>query len=159
MNILIAILSFSFLLGTQPSCNQRSLKGLARDSELIAVVGVIEVDKEPFYVNDFLPPIQRVKYKPIEILKGKYTDRELEVLHYVISGTSSTEKGQDHLSHSLFAVNNRLILFLAPDYGLVQDKQGRKKSIYLVYEPNCGAVVAKDDVVKMVKTTISESTK
>jgi hypothetical protein len=156
MNVMLAVLGFSLSGWMSPSCDRQRVQELARVSEFVVLAEV--VNQEPaFYVNDILPLIQPVKYKVIEPLKGRLVGDEINVLHYVIKGTASADKEQERLSPTLFAKNNRLILFLVHDWGIVKDTKWERPIQYLVYEPECGSLIASNDTVALVKNTLKES--
>ena len=142
--ILLTITILLFMLD-KPVCDEQRMQGQARNAEVVVLAEVIEVKQAPGFWSGQLTAMQKVNYKVIKILKGNLNARDIEVAHYVVHNSRSADSEQPRLSPKLFKKGQRLVLFLNRD---------AEKS-YVVFDENCGAILADVEKVKLVQGMIS----
>ena len=141
--ILLAITSLLFM-HDQPVCDEHRLREQARGAEIVVLAEVIKVKSAPGFWSGQFTAMQKVDYKIIEILKGKLSACDIEVGHYVVHNSSTADSEQPRLSPKLFKKGQRLVLFLKRD----------AEKHYVVFDENCGSILADEEKVKLVQRII-----
>lgn len=154
MNILGVFTAFILMAGSLPPCDPILLRKLSRSAELIVIAEVAEVESDSFWVNDFLPPIRRVHYRVLSSLKGRSDKLVIGVLHYQMSRPDLRSCVQDKEPSGKFVVGRRVILFLVPDYGLIQDSTDPSKREMISIDIVCESIAANEINVAEVKASL-----
>lgn len=153
---LISILFF-FIIFVQTEYNDTLIKQLAKSSNLIVIGEVLEIKRSPNCWSGYVACVQHVKYKVISTLKGNLNKQSVDVGHYIVFGSLTSENNEPHLSKKFFYEGNQLILFLLPDkdseYLLMKDLSLDKEK-YLVFNENYGAILASSSNVNKIKNMI-----
>lgn len=142
--ILLAITILLFM-HDKPICDEHRMQEQARNAELVVLAEVIDVKPAPGFWSGQLTAMQKVDYKAIKILKGNLNACNIEVGHYVVHNSRTADNEQPRLSPKLFKKGQRLVLFLNRD----------PEKHYVVFDENCGAILADVEQVKLVQGIIS----
>jgi hypothetical protein len=140
--------------------NEGRIQQSVKDARIVVVAEVLEIGAAPNVWSGLFAYVQRVRYKVIEVLKGEIVQPNMSVGHYIVKN-SLTVDSQPRLSSRLFAKGNKLILFLAPDSGneyIDKSKWKREpegnEAVFVVPDPNYGALLADDANLNMVRNAI-----
>ncbi len=110
----------------------------------VVVAEVVEVGPAPGSWSGIAPAPQRVRYKVVEVLKGRFVEENIEVTHYVVHNSLTADTSTPQLSPKIFFPGNRLILFLG----------GLGKS-WTLSDENCGVLLANSENIAMVRGLLS----
>ncbi len=158
MTLAIIIFALTLFPPSEKRCDSReAMQKLTQDSELIVIAEVVEVGK--LLVSVWSGPVgsrQWVKYKVKGILKGVIDESEITVRHYLVYKSLTADSEIARLSPKIFSKGNSLLLFIKSDQQQSKEPQTLLAGkTYLSLDPNCGGVIANEDIVKMVQEIIS----
>jgi hypothetical protein len=163
MRILIVFLLLFWTTNIYSSdCKDERLKQLSKSSTLI-ITGEIENVEESLNIpSAYVAVVQRVTYKVLKVLKGELSDKTINVAHYVVSNSKTSEEDTNgtRLSAKVFFKGNQLVLFLIGDSGkgYLQKPSEKTYTKYLDLDENC---VPQNDtkVVNDIENYLSTSSK
>ncbi|MDX2043633.1 MAG: hypothetical protein SF097_20625 [Acidobacteriota bacterium] len=95
-----------------PELNEARLKTLVKESDMIALAEVTDVQPPPGIWSGQFPVTQGVSYKVLEVFKGSLQNDTLSHNFYVIKNDPLSDKQKPQLSTSLFAKKKKQLLFL-----------------------------------------------
>lgn len=141
----------------KPSCDEQRMQQLARDSNIVVVADIIEVGPPPKVWSGPFLFVQRVRYEVKDVLKGQLSKHEINVGHYIVKNTLSTDSKDARLLPDVFKKGNHLLLFLAPAPAkgkYVSLETPANDNDYVVSNSNCGAVLAEENTLKSIRQTL-----
>ena len=119
------------------------LKYRVGNSDLILLGKVLKIGPPPLRWSGYILASQKVKYKILEVLKGKYLKKQLEVGHDINMASKDVDLEKASLLENTFKEGNILILFLKfdKDYGH--------------YWPSDRTLIATQENIDLVKSLIA----
>ena len=139
------LLSIALVLPpTTASCDEAKIKQMVRDSVVVLVAEVKEVETPSLTASWSGLAIfkQHVLYKVRAILKGEITEREVRVGYSVYKNSLTADKNRPQLSPVLFKKNTVHIVFLKLEEKSAVDGANQPTTpSYLALDVNCGAIL------------------
>lgn len=152
----------------QQRCEDATLKELARESAVIMVADVREVEApsplQPW--SGLVRSVLHVRYQVREVLKGPARGSQAWVGVNLFKNSPTAAADRPALSPDLFKENNRHLLFLKFE-GMPPTRIGRDAHAseakplpslpYIVVDSNCGAVMATPATVEAIRGLVVAS--
>jgi hypothetical protein len=133
--------------------DEKALLSVMKEAEIVVVAEVEEVGPSLGAWSGLLASVQHVKYRVVEVLKGKMKSNEIDAGHYVVHNSLTADKEKPHLSPELFKPGNRLILILSRERGHGCKLETPKKDMEAFCSPNenAGAILADSHLVDRIR--------
>jgi hypothetical protein len=155
LNLLLSLTLVTMLPAAPTQCGRPQIERMTRDSEVVFVGEVIEVERPLLLAWSGLALYrQHVRYKVGAVLKGKLSEKELWVGYPIYHGSLLADKEVPQLSPEVFKANSTHIVFMKhvkeldpppfpgqpPGTRLYPSAKPPVKSPYGPVDVNCGAI-------------------
>jgi len=151
-------LIFLFTIGCQSvvaqKCDKPTLEGLAKDAEIIFVGQVEKVDPSWGWWSGVAPNVQVVRYKIVNVLKGKHAADNITVGHLVVKNSLTADSSRAQLSPLIFSLGKEVLVFAKRmDKDDVENFGDIGHDSFLSVSENCGAISIESINAKVVRRT------
>jgi len=154
------ILSLAILLFS-PTFGDKELLRVVKQSDDVIIGEVIDTRSEQLgrFWSGWVPSIEHVRYKVVEVLKGEVKSAEIDAGHFVVCNSRTADKSEPRLSPVLFKPGNRILLSLSRENSLGCMAQHAPSNVEALCSPdeNYGAVLADPKLVEEVKKSLGRN--
>lgn len=167
VNLLLSLLLVALLPAAPTQCGKPKLERMTRDSEIVFVGEVVEVEERGLIQWSGLTLYrQHVRYEVKSVLKGEFSGGEVWVGYPIYHGSLLADKEVPQLSPEVFKTDNVHIVFMKrfkepepPPFSNPRLNPSAKPAIKSPYGPvdvNCGALADTPDAEAEVRRIASK---